>query len=376
MWIKLSLKRNLIYLLITYVFFILRIIDLIIISKSIKYNDNFIFIFLMALGEIFGGLCITIYLKSSFNKRKIPKYFSVNLIHNKNQLKPSDNNFKIYFLIFFAAFFDFIRSITDIFYLSKNIQISPTLSNRLGFIYTIGCALICKYALNFKIGKHQKFSLISLSICLLITIIIEFLYKNDGTSLINFSIVLIIMLSFMIFINFTNCIERYLVDADFLSPFLIIMIEGIYVFIMSLIYSILSNKNPFEGIIKYYNENKSSNFIFLIITLFLFFILSGAYNVYKIYCNAIYSPIDRSLIDYFFNPLLNIHYFLNKTDFNYNYIYFLLNEILGLIMNFFGCIYNEYIILFCWDLDHDTKDGIITRAFFENDDGDADTTIN
>ena len=45
-------------------------------------------------------------------------------------------------------------------------------------------------------------------------------------------------------------------------------------------------------------------------------------------------------------------------------------------MNFFGCIYNEYIILFCWDLDHDTKDGIITRAFFENNDGDADTIIN
>ena len=82
------------------------------------------------------------------------RYFSVNLIHNKNQLKPSDNNFKIYFLIFFAAYFDFIRSFSDIFYLSKNIPISPTLSDRLGCIYTIGCALICKYALNFKIGKY------------------------------------------------------------------------------------------------------------------------------------------------------------------------------------------------------------------------------
>ena len=34
------------------------------------------------------------------------------------------------------------------------------------------------------------------------------------------------------------------------------------------------------------------------------------------------------------------------------------------------------IILFCWDLDHDTKHGIISRAFLESFDGDVDTTIN
>ena len=42
--------------------------------------------------------------------------------------------------------------------------------------------------------------------------------------------------------------------------------------------------------------------------------------------------------------------------------YFILNIIISLIISFFGCIYNEFIILFFCDLERDTHDQISKRA--------------
>ena len=139
------------------------------------------------------------------------------------------------------------------------------------------------------------------------------------------------------------------------------MFEGIFVFIMSSIYSIIF-QNPFKIIINYYNTNEIGNFVLLIFTLFLYFIFSGGLNIYKIYCNVIYSPMARSLNDYFFNPFFNIYYLIEENDFNKNFIYFILNEIICIIMDFLGCVFNEFIVLFFCSLDYDTKYGISKRA--------------
>ena len=71
----------------------------------------------------------------------------------------------------------------------------------------------------------------------------------------------------------------------------------------------------------------------------------------------------RSLIKYLMNPFFNIFFFYNKIEFNNNYIYFILFEFISLIVDFFGCIYNEYIIIYCCNLEYETKDAIIERAF-------------
>ena len=111
-----------------------------------------------------------------------------------------------------------------------------------------------------------------------------------------------------------------------------------------------------------YEEINTSNFMLLIFMLFLYFICSGLLNSYKIYCNVIYTPMARTLIDYFFNPFFNIYYFIVKDDFCNNFLYFLISEIICIIIDFFGCVYNEYIILFCCGLEHDTSDAIIERS--------------
>ena len=138
------------------------------------------------------------------------------------------------------------------------------------------------------------------------------------------------------------------------------MIEGIFVFIMSIIYSI--NEEPFKEIITQYKNTDTGKFILLIFILSLFFFSSTFFNVYKIYCNVVYSPMERSFSDYFFVPFFNIFYFIWKNDFHNDYFYFFICEIIGLIIDFFGCVFNEYLIIFCFGLDYDTSESIALRA--------------
>ena len=85
-------------------------------------------------------------------------------------------------------------------------------------------------------------------------------------------------------------------------------------------------------------------------------------NIYKIHCNIMYSPMERSIIDYLLNPIIIIISFFGINDFDKNVAYLVISIIICIIISFFGCVYNEYIILKCCGLDRETKDSIIERA--------------
>ena len=120
-------------------------------------------------------------------------------------------------------------------------------------------------------------------------------------------------------ITFTDVIERYLGIYDYLSPFLILMGEGISIFILSIIYSI--NQHPFKELIILYDEGNIGAFVLFIFLIMLYLIMSAIMNIYKVYCNIVYTPMARSFSDYVFNPLFNIYYFLAADDFHKNYIF-------------------------------------------------------
>ena len=50
-----------------------------------------------------------------------------------------------------------------------------------------------------------------------------------------------------------------------------------------------------------------------------------------------------------------------------NYAYFILNLILSIVISFFGCVYNEFLILFCFGLERDTYNQISQRSFTEQE---------
>ena len=357
--IKLSLKKNLLYLLAFCISYYARKILSIIIDKAFKFNDPYIFLYMMAFGEIIGGSAIYIYQMNYRRKKKDIKYFGIKIIQNKQYINAGGSLKKI-LLLFLASFFDIYEFIIISFYVPKIGKFSPTLDLRLGCITTISSALICIYAFRFKNGKHHNFSLISLGICLFLTVILEIIFKGNDIPFGIFMLAVFLVFYYLISITFTDCIERYLAYYYFLNPFLILMIEGVFGLIMAILYSIKSD--PLKELFNQYDVNGLGKFILLIFLLILYLILSAVLNAYKIYVNVIYSPMARSITDYLMNPFFNIYYFFAENDFQQNFAYFFICEIISILIDFFCFVFNEYITLYCFGLDHDTSDTIVKRA--------------
>ena len=70
----------------------------------------------------------------------------------------------------------------------------------------------------------------------------------------------------------------------------------------------------------------------------------------------------RSFINYLLNPFYYLLFFFIRNDFRNNYFYFFFYEITSIIIDFFGCVYNEFIIIYVCNLEYDTIDEIAERA--------------
>ena len=322
------------------------------INTDLEFTSPFVFLCVMSLGKILGGFAVYRYHNNSLQIKQESKYFRLELLYNKDSIKPTDGPYKIILLIFFGAFFDLFFS----FYNLTNRAAYP----KFGSLTTIISSLICSFAFNFNMARHQKVSLAFMSLFLFLTIILEISYKNDLTLMKNYLFTNFLVCFELILASFTDCIEKYIVEANFISPFKIIMLEGILEFIISIFISI--NNDPFKNFFK--EKDAEWKPYVLVALLILYVLISGIVNAYKIYCNVIYSPMARSLIDYFMAPCLNIFSFTEtKNIYKHNhYIYIVLSEVLALVIDFCGLVYNEFLILYFWGLEHDTQDEIHKRS--------------
>ena len=375
--IKIAIRRNLIYIMYLFIYYYLRRVEKTIIEHFYPFKDSLIFTLLMHLGEFFGGLSIYLYQRAFLKKGKNInnndserfKTFGVKIIHSKAmQMNQADGSIKIVLLMFFGAFFDFIEYVILSFFIPKIAKMSPTADIRLAGIITISSSLIFTFALKLKIGMHQFYSLIMIGICLVLINIIEFIYQRKVESLEKLLIAYILTYISFIFTTFTDVIEKYLNEFNFLNPMLILTVEASFGILLVGIYSI--SKNPFQEIIKYHEELDTGNFILLIFLLFLFFVLSAGINVYKILSNVLYTPMAKTVSLYVLNPFLIIYSFFYDNDFLYegepNAVYLILNVILAFIIDFFGCVYNEFFILYCFGLEYETHYEISKRSNIQN----------
>jgi len=343
----------------------------------------------MFFGEFFAGLAIQLYqtffineennnifigdkinssisIKSSFSKnnKKKKRRLGIEFNFKKPKMKRADNILKIILLIFFSASFDFIEFAIATFYIPRFSIVSPTAEYRFGGIIIIIAALICHYAMKIKILKHQFYSLIIIGICLVIIITLEIIYRGKGVSFGDFAFAHLLVLGYLIFVPFTDVIEKYLLEFNYMSPFIILMIESIFGFIFISIYS--AGENPFQDIKRIYKENSAGEFVLLLFLLFLYFAFSGGVNVYKILVNGLYSPMAKTLAVYILNPFLYLYYFIKGNDFasnnERNYFYFIVNMFIALIVSFFGCVFNEFLVLSFCGLDHETHYSVSKRA--------------
>ena len=364
--IKIAFRKNHIYLVILFFSYFFRRILLIILSKIFDCKVSLIFCFFMCSGQIVGGLTIYIYQYTFLRKKgnSSNNKHAVKLIKNKREMNRIDNIPKILFLIFLSSSFDYVEFFITSDFIPEIASLSSTSELRLGFVMTITTSLLCTFALRYKIGNHQFLSLIVLSILSFIIIIMEFIYKPKGIELGKYFISYLLLILHFVFRSFNDVIENYLGEYNFLSPFVIILSEGINTFILTSIYSIF--RNPFKEVSDIYNELETGKSIIFIILLIIYFISCAFVNVYKTYCNILYSPMAKSLASYFFNSAFIIYHYAAGNDFfskgKQNFFYFFINLILSIIIDFFSLIYNEFFILNFWNLSKETHQEIASRA--------------
>ena len=358
--IKIRTRYNLLYPLMLFVFSFLREVDSIFISR-LKFNDSLLLTFLMFLAEFIAGLIIFSYNLSFFKERKKSTYKKIKLIQAKEVMKRPDSRLKIYSLIFMAAYFDFIEFIITTIYISKYYSdASKTLYIRQRCILTLVTAFFCFYLLKIKIFRHQIFSLLAILVCLIMIIILEYIFEEIPENKYDLTVLLFFIFIDYFFNSFIENIDKYLLEYNYANPFQILMFEGLFGLLFTILYSI--KENPLVQLLNYDKDKM----IYLVICLFLFFLFSCGRNSYRIVTNKLYSPMTRTLTDSFLDPFLILYYFISGEDFKMEgitkYIYFSLNFILLIIIIIFGSIYNEVIVLFCCQMEHDTHSEITIRA--------------
>ena len=371
--IKFSTRGNIKFPLQLLLWNILRKFESSLISYFLGFDNSLIFTPLMFLGEFSAGLIIYLYQKKFLQKQKNSekiKNKSITLIVTEQYLKAIDSKTKIFFLIFNSALFDFVQFGLSL-HTPKFVNVTGSIETRLAGFLTIFDALFYLYVLRFNIYRHQKFSLIGIGICLFLIIFSEFFFQDINIFLTYGQFVLVILLIFVVqFCSaMVDSIEKYLFEYNQLNQFLALMFEGIFGFFLTVIYAFFYN--PFDDIVAMMKNNSTGNFVMLILALILYLILSGVKNAFRVTTTKIYSPMTTTFMDYILNPFYLTYDFASGFDYftngEINYSYFILNLILSIIISFLGCVYNEFLILFCFGLERDTYNQITKRSFTEQE---------
>ncbi len=369
--IKISLRPNLIYPLYLIISTFLRQIVSIIISKVYNFKSSVIYTFLMFIGEIIGGVFFYLKEKRYFKKKnniwpKESKQIDF-LITNKAEMKISDSYIKKIFLIIMTAFFDFFQFLLSTYHIRKIPKISSTLRLRLGGILIVISSLMYRFTLQKPILKHQIFSVIIISICILILIISEFLFQKFDIILTIKNLFLAVLFSIIghCSVALNNTIEKYIIDIDLISPYRVLFMQGIIGFIFIIIYS--NFEDSFSELKIIFNHN-SAGMLTLFIFLLLFYTIFGMFkNIYRMTTIMWFSPMNKHLADIIINPIYIIYYFSVGEDFvnnkkEKNYFYFFLNLILLVIFDICGLIFNEFLVINCCGLEYNTYNSIVVRA--------------
>ena len=367
--IKIGIRKNLIYPLMVIILYFIRTLDekLLILcgfSGSLLYSQ------LMFLGELISGLIIyqfNINFMKIGTKRRKSTYMKIELIQNQalHNIPHPDNTFKIYFLFFMSSFFDCYEFILATIYLPiKNKHFSKSLKVRLNPTRAIEAALLCCGLFNYPFYRHQLCSLIIILILVIFIILSEyhflFLKHNSGNALnLTLSHFLIILQEF--FFTMMDVIDKYLMEYNFINPFQLLLFEGFFGLILSLLYSFKENPiEPFD------NVENTTKLALVIIGLIVYCILSGLCNSYRIITNKIYSPIHLTLAYCILDPIWIIYHFIVDGDFVINgkryYYFFIINLIISIAIIFCICVFNEVLIFFLCGLEYNTHLQITERA--------------
>ena len=362
--LKIETRHNLVYPGMLILFIGLRRIIEILIENLFESVGKYSLYTLIFISKFIAGLIAKNFSKfiiqpnSDSNGRNY-SIMGIKLTKTNLEISSIDSIPKIIVLIFFASYFDIIGTIVRKNF-NMNDKKNKSLDERLKGFQIISSALLCYYTIRTKIYRHNIFSLVIIFICLIIIIIIEILYSSEGILLNSINIILTLFSSFGR--AFLDTIEKYLFEFNYMNPFKVIMFEGLINTIFIILIIILFDRRVLnEDFERFKNLNDK---IYLIILLFLHFILSGLKNIYRVATIKLYSPMTRALAEIFLDPIIIMYTLYRDSEiYDFNYcVFYVINIFCLIIMTFCSCVYNDFIVLYCCGLEHDTYGEIIKRS--------------
>ena len=371
--LKLGFRKNNFYPLMLLLFIFLRIvIEKILKIHPYKKNIDFIISFLIFFSQsLIGGIIYLYYYyrKNKADERvlKLGLSFSSSsgsvFMYKTNEIK--DNKCKKIWLMIFASFFNFVGCVIrsdDVVNFGKKEENNSQLEIRIRSIQIIISSLLCYFTLRLNIYRHQKLSLIVISILLVIIITFEFIITSSWEYKLLSIIFVILSCSSRAFLDVT---EKYLFEYDYINILAMLIYEGLIGVFFFIIYFIANKEyqNQGKNIIKdmSYFDWKLVTFILLII---LYTIISGFRNAYRVTTNKFYSPMSRALFESTLDPFLFIYnFFTFKTyeESRVKWVFFSFILFSLLLIAFFSLIYNDFLVLNCCGLDYNTYSGINSR---------------
>ena len=358
---KIGIRNNLYYPLMLIVCISIRKIDELFIKYLCDYNKGFFIIpLLIFISQFSAGFKSCLNYKKKKASQNNNNYLGIELIQNESTIIQSDKQIKIYILVIFASFFNYVGVI------ARRAKSDIHFENKIRGIQIIFSALLCYFTIRIKIYKHQIISLIFILIIIIIIIVIDFSMDKEKFSLLEFYGLGI----FSCFSRtFLDTIEKYLFEFDYLNPYKVLMLEGLFgclflpiLFFMNGTYEDF-NQFSLQGVWK---------LLILIICLLIYLFLSLSKNIFRVLTIKSYSPMTRALAESIIDPFdfiyLIIKNIIIKEKFNpFQYIAI---TIALFVISFFSFVYNDFIVLYCFGLEYNTHLEIQKRAIlYENIDG-------
>lgn len=233
-------------------------------------------------------------------------------------------------------------------------------------LFTMGLtAVLSRYLLHYQYYIHHIIGygilVLGLSFFSVLEIIGNFKVIND---------ILVIIILFIIYLlsSFIDIIEKYLMETEYVSPFLIISTEGAFGLILSFIsFQFLNDtctstfficKTPISYWDNFKKFFEDSN---LIIALILFFIGVFCVNTFKMLTNQRYSPTHRAIGDNlsaFIFWIIQFFAFKKQEE-----LWKTILKGVTYVIMFLGIfIFLELIIINVFDMNRNTRDSINTRV--------------
>ena len=389
MCIKIGIRKNLRYPVLLILCNSLLDIDEIIMKNYFNYYKGyFIYCVLIFLSQFFSGLIPLLIFKCTNRKKTHKRYANgFNLIQGKDKIKQADSLCKILLLLFFASYFNLIGVIVRRKYFTRNNLDLPKrgffIEHRFKSIQIEVSALLSYLTLKIKIYRHQKFSLITISIFLILIMILDVI---DDPGLLK-KIKYVFLSAFSnIARSFLDTIEKYLFDYNFLRPFSILLYEGLIgsLFIPLLL---LIDNDTYED----FKDIQCNRKILLPLIIFftLFLIINAFKNIYRVLTIQYYSSMTRALAESILDPFILYYFYLTIKDYgNNNEVYFALIISCLLIIAFCSLVYNDFIVLYCCEMQTNTyreinnrlygnpKDAILNENDSDSDENDNDENGN